>query len=576
MRFDQSILAVVLVATASHLSLSDASAAGGNNPAIYGGGYQSYGEQSSLQAAEPSSSTPEQQLPPLPLGWSEHIDPSSGQPYYFNAADGTTTWDRPTPPASDYGSEEKESTPLEEKVEEAGTPVDVEVEAPSGLGMEAEASDAGTSPAAEVRSDQSANETDSGAPVKAEEENVLTGYKRSEDSLREEEAWRQSQGWGSDRKEAVPEAEQQRQQQQPQPQPQWGMPRDAGSQQQQQPWEIQRDSGPQQQQRFQRPRDQAPWGVQEQSSSFSRGSPQVDAKGQRSQQKSYEQPQQQYQGRPQGMPGHPTSLEQPMPGRPTRQETTAQAPERESTQQAEKEPEIMAPWGSSPPPSQGQLGQQEGMPPRQQRFPPQQQEIVQDDRNTTQYRTGGTPFQRQPVQGQQGRPDEQQQQGSPSQRMPPTMPQGVPEQHPPPRSSGQYDQQPQQQQPPQTQQAYDRYGQFSPQTQGQYGNYGQYGQYGHYGQYGQYGQDGQQSRQYGSYQQQGHQQLGRQLETQDTGPPSAIKDALGSAWHGLLGFSNRTKTAVENARNTVVETARDASHSLSTTSASKLFRYTTD
>lgn len=41
----------------------------------------------------PASSSP----PPLPAGWQQHIDPTSGKPYYWMASDpaGTTTWQRP-------------------------------------------------------------------------------------------------------------------------------------------------------------------------------------------------------------------------------------------------------------------------------------------------------------------------------------------------------------------------------------------------------------------------------------------------------------------------------------------------
>lgn len=34
-------------------------------------------------------------LQPLPSGWEELIDETSGNPYFLNVADGTTTWDRP-------------------------------------------------------------------------------------------------------------------------------------------------------------------------------------------------------------------------------------------------------------------------------------------------------------------------------------------------------------------------------------------------------------------------------------------------------------------------------------------------
>lgn len=38
---------------------------------------------------------------PLPLGWTEHADPSSGKPYFHNAATGQTVWERPSAPAAE-------------------------------------------------------------------------------------------------------------------------------------------------------------------------------------------------------------------------------------------------------------------------------------------------------------------------------------------------------------------------------------------------------------------------------------------------------------------------------------------
>lgn len=82
-------------------------------------------EQSS--ASTPDSTTPQEgvEQPPLPEGWSEHFDPNSGQYYYYNAADGTTSWDRPQPPETEeHGVDESENTgedsgPSEEKPESA-------------------------------------------------------------------------------------------------------------------------------------------------------------------------------------------------------------------------------------------------------------------------------------------------------------------------------------------------------------------------------------------------------------------------------------------------------------------------
>eukprot|EP00793_Prasinoderma_coloniale_P001869 PRCOL_00007232-RA len=35
---------------------------------------------------------------PLPVGWTEGVDPRTGAPYYFNVARGVTQWERPRPP----------------------------------------------------------------------------------------------------------------------------------------------------------------------------------------------------------------------------------------------------------------------------------------------------------------------------------------------------------------------------------------------------------------------------------------------------------------------------------------------
>jgi hypothetical protein len=117
------------------------------------------------------------------------------------------------------------------------------------------------------------------------------------------------------------------------------------------------------------------------------------------------------------------------------------------------------------------------------------------------------------------------------------------------QQQGQQPQQPQQQQalPYQSQQG--QYGQFSPQGQG----YGQYGQYGSpplgYGQQGQH-----------------ETQMVEQGET-----VSAVKEALGTAWKGILGFGSRTKEVAEQARDTVVAKAAAAGQTIGTTSQGTLF-----
>lgn len=81
----------------------------------------------SRPSAPDSTITPEDVEPSsLPEGWSEHLDPNSGQYYYYNAADGTTSWDRPLPPdTKDQGVVENEnkaedSQPSELKPESIG------------------------------------------------------------------------------------------------------------------------------------------------------------------------------------------------------------------------------------------------------------------------------------------------------------------------------------------------------------------------------------------------------------------------------------------------------------------------
>lgn len=62
-----------------------------NTQGMYTGPKQEPFDQS---AAYISNNGTEEQSP-LPIGWSEHFDNSSGHYYYYNSADGTTTWDRP-------------------------------------------------------------------------------------------------------------------------------------------------------------------------------------------------------------------------------------------------------------------------------------------------------------------------------------------------------------------------------------------------------------------------------------------------------------------------------------------------
>jgi hypothetical protein len=63
------------------------------------------------------------QVSPLPQGWTELIDENSTLPYWLNTADGATTWDRPTAPATIIAvdaAECREAQPLDITIENAG------------------------------------------------------------------------------------------------------------------------------------------------------------------------------------------------------------------------------------------------------------------------------------------------------------------------------------------------------------------------------------------------------------------------------------------------------------------------
>jgi len=57
----------------------------------------SYVAQSSAPTSDSNTLSEDVEPSPLPERWSEHFDPDSGQHYYYNAVDGTTSWDRPLP-----------------------------------------------------------------------------------------------------------------------------------------------------------------------------------------------------------------------------------------------------------------------------------------------------------------------------------------------------------------------------------------------------------------------------------------------------------------------------------------------
>ena len=608
MRFSRPILTVVVVVLVAHRSGSWTNAVsasgGGGGPAAYGHGSYAQGQQGwqeespsySQVGAPPSSDEQQQQLPPLPEGWSEHIDPGSGQPYYFNAADGTTTWDRPMLPDSLSSVEEEE----EESAEASSAPPQEDAR------IDIETPDEPSDQRQQVQQQQPYGDRKSESVSSV----TMPNIRRTEDAVHEEERWRASQGWhekSAQEREGVEPGQQERPSS-------WGVTNQAAAPQDQTPmgWDWKESTAS----------DQAPGAT----------SPENDTSQQQQQQQRETGFTQQavmqdrrpcdsgMQGSSDNSEGRPSPLEQGMQGhvqQPIRQREEQQPgdvqqrgrklqqdPRSASPSEPAKEegwndgPERRSPWGSGqgqyqpPPEARGEAMQQQQPPQRfaPQQARPQQQQHWSNAPNTTQGRPPSDA--QQPAQAfqrrgppsherdqgplhdsAQNRPQqsshEQQrqatpptQQGGPQGQAPPQQPmQGYPERNLSPGTPGQYYAgQQQQQPPPSSQQAYNRYGNYSPQGQ----QAGQYGQRDQYGQYGQYGQ--QQPRQYGSYPQYGQQQAG-QLATQETS--SAVREALGSAWQGILGFGNRTKEAVENARNTVVSKTQEATQTISSRSTSK-------
>lgn len=68
------------------------------------------------QQTQPYADQPPAVTASLPEGWSEHLDPASGEYYYYNAIDGTTTWDRPVPVSGNANATNTEGADVDEKI----------------------------------------------------------------------------------------------------------------------------------------------------------------------------------------------------------------------------------------------------------------------------------------------------------------------------------------------------------------------------------------------------------------------------------------------------------------------------
>jgi hypothetical protein len=72
----------------------------------------------------------------------------------------------------------------------------------------------------------------------------------------------------------------------------------------------------------------------------------------------------------------------------------------------------------------------------------------------------------------------------------------------------------------------------------------------------------------GPFQPQQQQQHG-QMVSQSSSTTSAVKEALGSAWQGFLGFGSKTKELMGQAKETVVQSASQVGDAVSVTSVGK-------
>jgi hypothetical protein len=562
MRFESRIL-VLVVSSALSLWESDGSSPGGN-PGAYNAGRSNYGQQQQYQQQQPnqggwqrqdenygnyqqSEVAPPQaesdELPPLPAGWSEHMDPSSGESYYFNASEGVTTWDRPVPEATP----EAEVTPVkeEEEVVVVAPIQDVMDEVPVvertderhdgmvGSGHSEES--LGNDPERLLR-----EHTQQHAPVDdMRREDVPSQQKESEARPVEEQAhgWEKpteereaangpapgTTGWGMRREEQEQVHDRPGEQQKNEFKPDGGAPGYSDPRMQQRPDlrapvadevdlnPIARQPGGWGQPRTEQTREQPPagWGVPREEEAM---------KEQERSEKPLDRNDPSQFRTPLGMKSPEPLARQPQPYQTKPLDGTQQEQSRPAQSQPEQHQQEQ-PRSSIPQHGRPMPGQQ---PPREDQRPPPQQ-----------YQQQPPQQQRPPMQvppGQQQPPQQRAPgQGPPGQQQPPQ--QRPPQQYPP--GPGQYSQPPQ-------------------------GNYQQQSQYGN----SQYGQ-------YGAPSQQGYGQPGNgQLTVHQPDATSAVRESLGTAWQGFLGFSNRTKDAVESARTTVVSGAKEASQSLTSTSAS--------
>ena len=486
-------------------------------------------------AAVTATAGEEDVVPPLPEGWTEHLDPNSGQFYYFNAVDGTSSWDRPSLPEDvEQGSvvegENKEEDPRLSSISAENSPKYDQFSGNNGNTNFNENS----TPEKQQQQQQPAHDDSTGGSNNAITE---TGPGEMIGSPSEAERWQPNQS--PDLKQ--PEAEESS-----------GYPK----QQQEKNLESHRQTD--------YPMTTSGWGSSPSIQSDSTASL-VDEGGRQP-----EQIKQHYQGQP----AHINQQEQQAQpggwGLPRKDE--------DSSSQSE-------PWGvtksteQSSPQEQSYLPkqQQQQSPPQPIRETPPPVNNTSPDQSSSEGKWGipkaaaitqPPPGSEQRQSWQQQPPQQHNTQGSyqppgSDQRPPPRpMHQGPPQQNRlPPQQQHQptqppYLQRQQQQQPPP--------GQYNPNVSPGPGQYNQ--QYGGPNNYGR----GYPPQQPPPSQQTSTGQVVSQGVDQGT---TAVKEALSSTWKGLLGFGAKTREVAGTAREQVVTGATSASQTLGAKSSSKSCRY---
>jgi hypothetical protein len=471
-------------------------------------------------------------LPPLPEGWTEHLDPNSGQYYYFNAADGTTSWDRPSLPEDiEQGgvveSENKEEDPRLSSISAENSP---RYEQFSGNTGKTNFNENSTP----EQQQQPAHDDLTGGG-----NNVITKTGPGEmiGSSSEADRWQPNQNQSPDLK-------------QPEPEESSGPPQ----QQQENNWESQRQTD--------YPMTTSGWGSSPSIQSNSTAS--LVDEGERQP----EEIKQEYRGQPTHM-----NQQQVQPGGwglPRKDE--------ESSSQSE-------PWGVTKSTEQRSPQEPSHLPKQQQQSPPQPiretpppANSISPDQTSSEGKWGipqaaaitqPPPGSEQRQSWQQQPPQQHNTQGSyqlpDSDQRPPPRPvhQVPPQQHrlPPQQQHRQPTQPPylqrQQQQQPQP-------GQYNPNVSPGPGQYNQ--QYGGPNNYGR----GYPTQQPPPSQQTSSGQVVSQGVEQGT---TAVKEALSSTWKGLLGFGAKTREVAGTAREQVVTGATSASQTLGAKSSSKSCGY---